>query len=103
MPTIAKTKTTPKKNLFNEQSRAERQQIYQSDKWKKLRLAKLIEQPLCEICLAKGLVVPAIDVHHIDSFTNYTGANRLWKAYDFDNLQSLCKECHSKIHLHTRI
>lgn len=33
--------------------------------------------PLCEVCLANGIIKPAIDVHHIDSFMNYTGNKRL--------------------------
>ena len=33
--------------------------------------------PLCEVCLANGIIKPAIDVHHIDSFMNYTGSKRL--------------------------
>lgn len=45
-----------------------------------------------------AIVEPAVDVHHIDSFMNYTGNMRLQKAYDFHNLQSLCKECHSNLH-----
>ena len=38
------------------------------------------------------------DIHHIDSFMNYTGTKRLAKAFDFNNLMSICKECHAKKH-----
>lgn len=75
-----------------------RQKIYNSSRWKKLRESKLMQQPLCEICLARGIVNPAIDVHHKDSFLNYEGNLRLYKAYDFSNLLSVCKECHSFLH-----
>lgn len=54
--------------------------------------------PLCEICLSKGIVKPAVDIHHRDSFCNYTGKMMKWKAYDFNNLMSLCKECHAELH-----
>lgn len=30
-----------------------------------------MKHPLCEICLALGIVKGAEDVHHKDSFTNY--------------------------------
>lgn len=57
-----------------------------------------MEQPLCEVCLAKGIITPTEDVHHIDSFMNYEGLKRLEKAYNYNNLQSICKECHQKEH-----
>ena len=40
----------------------------------------------------------AEDVHHKDSFLNYDGTDRLAKAFDFSNLLSLCKQCHSYLH-----
>ncbi len=98
MPTIKKTKLKPWINKFSEELRKQRQEIYSSDRWHKMRLAKLIDQPLCEICLSKGKITPAVDVHHKDSFMNYEGANRLWKAYDYNNLMSLCKQCHAELH-----
>lgn len=95
MPYLQKP-NKPKSRTFN---REDRQKIYQSAKWKKLRTAKLMADPLCQYCLAKGIITPAIDVHHKDSFMNYTGLMRLQKAYDITNLVSLCKDCHSLEHL----
>lgn len=43
------------------------------------------------MCLAKGIITPAVDVHHKDSFLNYEGSTRLYKAYDYSNLLSVCK------------
>lgn len=94
MPTLQKP-SKQKSRTFN---RADRQKIYQSAKWKELRQAKLMQNPLCEICLANGIIKPAIQIHHLDSFMNYVGNQRLYKAYDYSNLQSLCAECHSSIH-----
>ena len=85
MPYLKKPNKQPSRT-FN---REERQKIYQSTKWKELRL---------ELCLAKDIVKPAEDIHHIDSFMNYTGTKRLAKAFDFNNLMSICKECHAKEH-----
>lgn len=94
MPTLQKP-SKQKSRTFN---RADRQKIYQSAKWKQLRQAKLMANPLCERCLAKGIIKSAVDIHHKDSFMNYIGNMRLDKAYDFNNLESLCKECHSLEH-----
>ena len=94
MPYLKKPKRKPHRRVSYE----DRQQIYQSIKWKKLREAKLMEQPLCEVCLAKGIITPAEDVHHKDSFLNYNGTLRLWKAFDYSNLMSVCKGCHGQIH-----
>lgn len=92
MPTLNKKKyNAPKQN-----KRKERQEIYQTTRWRQLRLAKLLASPLCEVCLQQDKVTPAVDVHHIDSFMNYTGNKRLEKAYSFDNLMAICKECHQK-------
>lgn len=94
MPYLKKATKEPIKRI----NREDRQKIYQSTRWKKLRLAKLMDQPLCEVCLAKDKVTPAIDIHHKDSFLNYEGLARITKAYDYDNLLSVCKECHSYLH-----
>jgi 5-methylcytosine-specific restriction protein A len=29
---------------------------------------------------------------------NYEGLKRIEKAYDFNNLMSICKNCHQRIH-----
>lgn len=58
--------------------------------WKKLRAQVLAEEPLCRMCTARGLVVAATDVDHIeDSREDYTDDNRR------ENLCTLCHECHS--------
>lgn len=96
MPTINKPKRKPKNLTFNEKVRKE---IYATSKWRKLREAKLIQNPLCEICLQNNIITSGIDVHHITSFVSVTDQlRRLELAYNFDNLQTLCKICHQKIH-----
>lgn len=57
-----------------------------------------MNNPLCEVCLQKGIIKPAVDIHHKDSFLNYEGLKRIEVAYDYENLMALCKECHSAIH-----
>ena len=43
--------------------------------------------PLCEVCLANGIIKPAIDVHHIDSFMNYTSN----KGYSWLMITLICR------------
>lgn len=88
----------PKKKKIRKLNRESRQKIYQSAEWKKLREAKLLQNPLCEPCLAKGVVTPAIDIHHIDSFTKYDGTKKLAVAFNYANLLSVCKQCHQRLH-----
>lgn len=94
MPKIYKPK---KKNPIEKnktENYKERQKIYKSKNWINIRNAKLITTPICEVCNEKL----AEDVHHIDSFMNYEGIERIEKAFDPDNLMSICKECHGKLH-----
>lgn len=99
MPTLKKAP----KPANNSNKRKERQEIYNTSRWRKLREAKLMQFPLCEVCLAKGLVTPTEDVHHIDTFMNYEGLKRIDKAYNFNNLQSICKKCHQNEHNYANI
>ena len=57
--------------------------------WQRLRKVFLLENPLCENCKAKGIIKPATEVHHKTNIKD-GGVN------DYDNLQSLCKPCHSQ-------
>ncbi len=34
-------------------------------RWREVRRQKLSEDPLCELCLRAGYVIPATEVHHI--------------------------------------
>jgi 5-methylcytosine-specific restriction protein A len=71
------------------------QDIYQDPRWRKLRAAKIAENPLCEICEKKGKTVLTQEVHHIRPFqTGATPAEVEILAFDLDNLQSLCTPCH---------
>ena len=52
--------------------------------WRKLRESVLNMEPLCRHCKARGLIVAASEVDHI---------NNVASDNDPDNLQSLCKPC----------
>ena len=67
---------------------------YKCARWLNLRAQALArDHHECQWCAAEGKVVPATTVHHIlpaDQFPD--------KAYDLDNLVSLCRECHEAHH-----
>lgn len=97
MPTIYKPKKNKPKD--NNQYDADRRKIYNSERWRRLRAWKFLCSPLCELCLKEGKTIPAEDIHHIISFMSTDNPRqRLFLAYDFDNLMSLCKQCHQRIH-----
>lgn len=89
----------PKKKRHNYYKNANIQKYYNCDRWRKLRISKLMNNPLCEMCLANEVVRQADEVHHIVKYSSgktEDEKNRL--AYDYENLMSLCKECHRMIH-----
>ncbi|WP_270539627.1 HNH endonuclease [Bacteroides zhangwenhongii] len=91
----------PKKQrkYTNDEKRKARQKIYNSSKWKQLRIAKLQQQPLCEECERIGRITPAEHVHHVHTFMKAnTEIELLALAYDYNNLMSLCAECHNRLH-----
>ena len=56
--------------------------------WRQVRRLKLAHNPICELCEGwRGLTV-----HHIVPIED--GGELL----DMDNLQTLCRDCHEKIH-----
>ena len=97
MPTIYRPKNI-NKDSYSAKRKAERQAIYSSTAWKQLRDTKLRQKPLCECCLKQGVVRIAKDVHHVISFMSTNPIERVRLAYDLENLQSLCRECHNAIH-----
>ena len=73
--------------------------FYGSKAWHNLREAKLHDQPLCEECLEHDIIRPAVDIHHVIPFGQGIDEQQQWELFlDYDNLMSLCKECHRKKH-----
>lgn len=73
--------------------------IIGSRRWKNFRRWYLSAHPLCEMCEAEGITRAAQVVHHvipIQSSRTEEGMKRL--AFDYDNLQALCEDCHRKVH-----
>lgn len=70
-----------------------------SKEWKRLRLMKLRNNPLCEQCKSNGVVVPATEVHHIIPVESVVGESQMYALmFQYNNLMSLCHACHSDIH-----
>lgn len=74
-------------------------QLMNSREWRELRVRKLQANPLCERCKAQGYIVSARCIHHlvpIESGHTPDDCQRL--AFSWNNLQSLCFQCHAEIH-----
>lgn len=67
----------------------ERDPIYGTGRWRKLRDYKAKLNPLCESCLDVGRAVPMVIVDHIKEIKD--GG----QAFDITNLRSLCRRCHA--------
>lgn len=71
------------------------QKVYNSRKWRRVRKAYLESQNyLCERCGQ-----PARIVHH-KKYLTAENASDNEIAYDFDNLEALCQNCHNTEHEH---
>jgi len=66
--------------------------LYGSTRWRKLRALVLNEEPLCRLCERQGKTTAADTVDHIKE---HKGNVALF--YDRDNLQPLCRPCHSGV------
>lgn len=98
MPTINKPKRRQQYESLDAK-RKERMQIYNTARWKELRLTKLRQDPLCERCKEEGRITPADDIHHITSFMSSNDFHqRRFLAFDMNNLKSLCDKCHQREH-----
>lgn len=98
MPTINK-KMKRTNSPVRSVSQKDRAKIYNHPRWRRLRDVKLMNDPLCERCAEDGRVTIAEDVHHKTSFMSVVDPiKRERLAFDYDNLQSLCKKCHQLIH-----
>jgi hypothetical protein len=60
-----------------------------------MRRQKFASQPLCELCLSEGCVHLAEVVHHL---TEHHGDKVRFFHVSLDDLQSLCRPHHEKLH-----
>lgn len=59
--------------------------------WRRLSAAFRLEHPLCALCLVEGRERAAVDVDHKEPL-----AIRPDLAYEWGNLQALCRACHNR-------
>lgn len=80
---------------YNERKRnAESTKFYKSGDWRhKLQPMQLSREPYCRRCLQEGRHTPACVVHHVRPIDEYPEGAR-----DFDNMESLCRSCHTRHH-----
>ena len=72
--------------------------FYSSKRWKDCRAAYAkSKRNLCEVCLSKGLFVPAVIVHHKIELTP-ENINNPDVTLNWNNLQCVCRDCHAQIH-----
>ena len=74
------------------------ERFYTTTAWRKCRASVLRDAGgLCQACLGKGLIVPAVHVHHRIPITPENLDNpRI--TLDSSNLMALCEECHAEQH-----
>lgn len=63
--------------------------FYVSGVWKKMRSAKLANDPLCERCAAVNVVKAASEVHHKLARREHPLLELV-----YENLESVCRRCH---------
>ena len=74
------------------------ERFYTTTAWRKARKAVLDGHGgLCQICFSKGLIEPAVHVHHKVHLTPENIDNPMI-ALDSSNLMALCEECHAEQH-----
>lgn len=72
--------------------------FYTSAEWRRVRSAYAASRSnLCERCLSRGLIVPGDEVHHKQHLTPESLADPD-VAFNWDNLELLCKSCHLAEH-----
>src|SRR5678809_56739 len=73
-------------------TKADWHHLYDTRRWKALRLYQLGTEPLCRYCKEAGRITPACFVDHI---IPHKGDVDLF--FDASNLMSLCKPCHDSV------
>lgn len=70
-------------------AKADWHHLYDTKRWKALRLYRLGIEPLCRFCKRAEKLTPACIADHV---IPHRGDEELF--FDLENTQSLCKPCH---------
>jgi 5-methylcytosine-specific restriction enzyme A len=102
MPTINLNRK-PKKNNYKGENKNKNlifKTVYNTQRWRDLRIEKLKNNPLCQKCEYDNMITPATQVHHLVEISK--GGSDIDNIYhlgfDYDNLMSVCDKCHKEIH-----
>ena len=77
---------------------ADVERFYTTRAWRACRASVLKKNGgLCQLCLAKGIIEPAVHVHHKIPLTA-ENVNDPKIALNADNLMALCESCHQEQH-----
>ena len=77
--------------------------VYNSKRWRTLRIEKLKKDTLCEICFMQGKISSGVEVHHIIPIsTGKTIKEKQRLGFDILNLMTLCEQCHKNEHDNNR-
>lgn len=72
--------------------------FYRTERWNRCRTEyKRSRGGLCERCMARGLIVPGVEVHHRIRLTP-DNLDDPSVTLNWDNLELLCKACHDAEH-----
>ena len=71
--------------------------FYSTARWGRVRKIQLGRESMCRHCRERGVLVEA---SHVDHIVEIADGGDPW---DLDNLQSLCKSCHTRKTNHSRI
>ena len=73
--------------------------VYNTNRWRELRILFLKDNPNCSVCSTEDDPVLAIDVHHkIPISAGKTKSEKQIIGFDFNNLVALCEKCHHDTH-----
>lgn len=73
--------------------------LIHTERWVKLRRAKLSRDPLCERCKEQGVIEAAVEVHHVIPVEDaQTEREKESLMFDSHNLMALCHDCHVEMH-----
>lgn len=103
MPTINK----PKRNYSRKKHGVHQliqQHVYSTTRWRNLVKVKKMISPLCERCLSQNRTTATQEIHHVIPLKTCNGniPYLLELAFDYDNLMSVCCQCHEDIHAEMR-
>jgi 5-methylcytosine-specific restriction protein A len=83
---------SPRKRTQRTHENAERNRLYDTSRWRRLRELYFRHRPLCRMCESRGRIRAAHVLDHIHGH----GPDWRERFWDVRGLQGLCRECHTE-------